>query len=125
MEKFLWSASVKLSDMAKEKEVYCKTVQLKVKKDNFKTITRSLTLESATQLASKIFPTALVLLEREMSKAPFRLMGLSLENLLKNQSDQTTNELFNDTGAKLEGATDIIRKKYGHKSIFRGLIYKE
>ena len=125
MEKFLWSASIKLSDMAKEKEVYGKTIQLKVKTDNFKTITRSLTLGSATQLASKIFPAALVLLERELSKAPFRLIGLSIENFLKNQSDYTPNELFNDPGEKLESATDIIRRKYGHKSIYRGLIHRE
>ena len=122
MRKFLWAASVKISDKAKEKKIHGKTIQLKLKKDNFETLTRSLTLNSTTHLANKIYSAALLLLEKELSKAPFRLIGLSLENIVLENNTNIPDDLFNDQSKKLEDATDSIRKRYGSNSIYPGLV---
>ena len=125
MKKFLWTASLKISDTAKDLGVYGKTIRLKLKKDNFKTLNRSLTLNSATQMTSEIYSAALTLLEKDISKAPFRLIGLGLENFEPDNSSHTLDNFFNDHSKKLEDATDGIRKKYGGNSIFPGIVIND
>lgn len=122
MKKFLWRAAVKISDNAKNEKVYGKTIQLKLKKDNFKTLTRSLTLSIGTNLANQIYTSATLLLEKELNQAPFRLIGLSLENFEQLPAYSSSSDLFSNHNKKLEDATDKIRKKYGHTSIFPGLL---
>ena len=67
----------------------------------------------------------LTLLEKDISKAPFRLIGLGLENFEKDSNFLTLNNLFSDHSRKLEDATDSIRKKYGSKSIFPGIVIND
>ena len=63
--------------------------------------------------------------EKDISKAPFRLIGLGLENFERNNDFQTLNDLFSDHSKKLEDATDSIRKKYGGDSIFPGIVIND
>ena len=122
IKKFLWEASVRISDEAKSKQVSGRTIQLKLKKDNFKLLTRSLTLQSPSQFARDIYPAALLLLEREINHAPFRLIGVGLENFEASDDQQIFNDLLHNKATHLENATDKIRKKYGNDSIFPGLL---
>ena len=59
----------------KHTNYFGRVVTLKLKTSGFRTLTRRQTLTDYTQLADKIFHTALVLLEKETGTRYFRLMG--------------------------------------------------
>ncbi len=122
IKKFLWSASVKVSDIAKTQNVASKSVHIKLKKEDFKSLTRSLTLNSNTNLASEIYNAGLMLLEKEISHAPFRLIGIGIGKLEECNGTIVSNDLFTKKEKNLEDATDKIRKKYGSGSIFPGIL---
>ncbi len=58
-----------------------KTVVLKLKTADFRLRTRSASLSDPTQLADRIFRTALPALKREANGTRFRLLGVGLSNL--------------------------------------------
>ena len=64
-------------------------------------------------------------MDKDISKAPFRLIGLGLENFELDNSFHTLNNFFSDHSKKLEDATYGIRKKYGGNSIFPGIVIKD
>ena len=93
-----------------------------LKKEDFKSVTRSLTLNSNTNLASEIYNAGLMLLEKEISHAPFRLIGIGIGKLEECNGTIVSNDLFTKKEKNLEDATDKIRKKYGSGSIFPGIL---
>ena len=125
IKKFLWAASVKVSDAAKKQNVVTQSVHIKLKKENFKTLTRSLTLNSGTNLASEIYNAGLVLLEKEISHAPFRLIGIGIGKIEEINGTLHSNDFFKNQEKDLEDATDKIRNKYGSDSIFPGIMIDE
>jgi DNA polymerase-4 len=65
------------------KELYCRTVTIKVRYDDFTTITRSHSNVAATRDADDIAGRALALLQRtEAGQRPVRLLGVSVHNLV-------------------------------------------
>ena len=70
------------------------TITLKVKFDDFQTITRSVTLEKHTRSAKEIFNTIAYLLESNFEHNwTVRLLGVSLKNLRKDASSSASKQL--------------------------------
>jgi DNA polymerase-4 len=66
-----------------------KTITLKLRYDNFETISRSLSLSHHTNDASEISLVTQELLKgTEFGERPVRLLGISLSNLDINEEDQ-------------------------------------
>jgi DNA polymerase-4 len=64
------------------KELFCRTVTIKVRYSDFTTITRSHSKQPAARDADDIVARALALLERtEVARRPVRLLGVSVHNL--------------------------------------------
>jgi len=102
-----------------------KTVTLKLKTGDFKSITRSSTLERPVQLADTIYREAAKLLEAEGLKRPVRLVGVGVGRLEPaDESGQLP--LFDERPPRdekmerAERAMDEIMDRFGHGAVKRG-----
>jgi DNA polymerase-4 len=104
-----------------------RTVTVKARYWNFKTVTRSKTLELPTNLGPRIFATARELLER-VPPGPLRLLGVQVSNL-EDVREPVQAELFGEGPRepagedRLRRATeelDRLRKKYGRDVVVPG-----
>jgi DNA polymerase-4 len=124
----LLSFSEEVAFTLRDKGLRGRTVTLKARFSNFKTVTRTRTLDFATNLGPRIYATALELLER-VERRPLRLLGVQVSKL-EDVRQPVQGTLFNgqpsgrdawlETNAKLEQATqglDKIRRKYGRGAV--------
>jgi DNA polymerase-4 len=102
-----------------------RTVTLKLKRADFRTLTRSSTLDSPFDLADAIYREAVKLLEAENLKQEVRLVGVGVGKLEpKDESGQLP--LFRERNAreekleKAERAMDEILDRFGHGALKRG-----
>ncbi|MEM8754203.1 MAG: DNA polymerase IV [Pseudomonadota bacterium] len=125
LEGHLWRLAVRVADRAKAKEIAGRTITLKLKTPDFRTVTRRRTLAAPTQLADATFTTARELLGLILEKGPFRLIGVGLNDLSKAPEDGTgaAADLFDaqaEARAAAERATDAIRGRFGADAIVKG-----
>lgn len=103
------------------KEVFKgKTITLKVRYDDFRTVSRSHTLPQATDIDDVIYLEARNLLREVSLKQPIRLIGVTVNNLTAKSEDQLSlfsePQKYNETLTKI---IDLVNDKYGEKSITR------
>lgn len=117
----LWRLAEKVSGRAKDASLAGHTVTLKLKRADHASLTRRTTLAEPTQLADRLYRTALPLLSRDIAEGPFRLIGIGLSGLVPAGPDAAD---LADPGAlpraRAEHAADRIRARYGERSIFLG-----
>lgn len=111
----------------REKGLRGKTVTLKARYADFKTVTRSQTLASSTNLGPRIYSVARELMSR-VPEGSFRLIGVQVSNL-EDVREPVQADLFSgleesgrggrDHEAVTEGL-DKLRRKYGRGAVTRG-----
>ena len=119
----LWRLAEQVSDRCKAKDYAGKTVNLKVKKADFKLLTRSITLSEPTQMTDRIYSKVRLMLDSVIDHGPFRLIGVGISHLTKPEgADQFMDLLEQDAAkrAKAERATDAIRERFGKDAILKG-----
>lgn len=100
-----------------------RTVQLKVRFDDFRTITRATTLPRATSVTQEIWRAIREMLTTRLPAArpPVRLLGVGVSGF--DNPEQTQQLLFDDEAhaaqASVDEAADQIRAKFGGQSIAR------
>ncbi|MDP4159316.1 MAG: DNA polymerase IV [Bacillota bacterium] len=102
-----------------------KTITLKVRYDDFRTISRSRTLSRPTNLDNVIYHEACHLLREVSLKQPLRLIGVTLNNLTDRIEDQLS--LFEEPQRDHDSLTkvlDFVKERYGEKSITRARLLK-
>ncbi len=108
-----------------------KTITIKVRYSNFKTITRSITITPPTELTEIIWRQVDALLRERVSlkDKAVRLIGVRLSNLSSAETEELEQlYLFKDMAGSLEekrslqNATDQIVKKHGNESLKKGLL---
>nr|MBP8691435.1 DNA polymerase IV [Sedimentibacter sp.] len=110
------------------------TVQITIKYANFNTITRQMTL-SPTCSIKDIFDAGVKLLEKNWTKEPVRLLGISLSGF-QNENQQISLFDLDEREVKIDEKTDKkidsleeailkIRKKYGTDIIKPGISHKK
>jgi DNA polymerase IV len=101
-----------------------RTVEIKIRFPDFKTITRSRTLPGATDLTGDLIRIAALLLEKHLPRkhAGVRLLGMGVSHLDSGEPSQ--GELFADDRAvkqsRMDAASDRIRDKFGDAALRRG-----
>jgi len=118
----LWRLAVTTSDRAKAKSLYGGTVTLKLKRADFRTLTRQHRLPRATNLADEIYQHGEAMLESLLPEGPFRLIGIGLSDLAETPGPAPA-ELFEtpaEGARRAEAVTDQIRARYGKDAIIRG-----
>ncbi len=105
-------------------QLQARTLTLKLRYGNFQTITRSQTLEQATDLTRVLWQQAqaIFLTWYQQSARPLRLLGCGLSNLSPVHSGQQ--RLFTDPQdrkqERVDRVFDAIRKKYGNQAMEHG-----
>ena len=117
----LWRLSVKVSDRLKAKDLAGSVIVLKLKRRDFRLLTRRRSLTAPTQLADVLYREGAALLDGEMAAGPFRLIGIGAAGLCAPAPDAP--DLL-DPGARrraeAERAVDAIRRRFGADSIGKG-----
>ena len=94
------------------------TVTIKVRFADFRTITRSTTLESPTDVARDIYQVACRLLDTiEVGDQPIRLLGVGLSRL---RGGNVPRQLAIDRGARWDDLADAVqevRARFGHDAV--------
>ena len=119
----LWRMSEKVSDRAKAKGLAGRVITLKLKRADFRTVTRRQSLRDATQLADRIYRTARGLLDAAGAEGPFRLLGVGLSELCPEEEAERSGDLLDPQAARrgqAERAADTIRARFGPDAILKG-----
>jgi DNA polymerase-4 len=83
MISILGNIAESLEGMLKKRQIKGRTITLKLKYYNFKSVTRGITIEEPTNEAETMMKHVKTLLEKtEAGKKKVRLLGISLSNLL-------------------------------------------
>lgn len=117
----LWRLSEQVADRAKAKDLAGQVVTLKLKRADFRSLTRQSNLGDSTQSTDRIYRTARGLFDTVINEGPFRLIGVGISHLGPAQDADRSDDLLDPHAAKrraAERATDKLREKFG-KSIIR------
>ena len=124
----LWPLCERVSERLKKADKAGKTITLKLKTSDFKTLTRSHSLDQPTQLAETLYRDVLLQLEKVATgKLKFRLIGVGISSFGKVEDADIPDLLNIRTGKvkKVEKAIDAVRAKFGSSSISKGRGLKE
>lgn len=119
----LWPLCEKVSERLKKSGKAGKTITLKVKTSDFKTLTRSHSLDQPTQLADTLYREALPMLEKVVNgQLRFRLIGIGISSFGQLEDADVPDLLDTSTGKakNIETAMDAVRAKFGSLSIVKG-----
>lgn len=123
LEKTLWRLSEKVSSRLKSGELAGLTITLKLKTADFRQRTRSQSIHTPTQLATKIFAVSREMLAKEIDGTAFRLMGTGVSALRAGSAADDT-DMLDRRSAHAERAIDGLRKKFGSTAVIRGIAYE-
>ena len=115
----IFALSVKVSSRLRKAKIKGKTIHLKIRFKDFKTYTRSYSLNNPTSLTEEIFQTTSYLLnEFDPLKLPVRLIGVGVANL-RDEKGLQMNIWDQDVQKKIkiEKLMDNIQEKYGEDAI--------
>ena len=122
LEDRLWQVCEETAIRAKRHNVEGSTITMKLKTKDFRTLTRSSTLTTPTNLANAMFRVMKPLLLRETQTGKsFRLIGIGLSHLQDARFD--ARDLVDpsvEKRAKAERASDAARSKFGDASVVTG-----
>ncbi|MGE0847091.1 MAG: DNA polymerase IV [Flavobacteriaceae bacterium] len=123
LTRYLWVLSEKVSARLKASSIAGRTVTLKLKGDDFRTVTRAETLSDPTRLADRIFRTARAMLEPLATGRRYRLIGVGVSDLSAADLADPDDLVDRDAGkrARAEFAIDKVRDRFGRDSVGKGL----
>tara|TARA_R110002096_G_scaffold428927_1_gene641250 strand:+ start:82113 stop:83396 length:1284 start_codon:yes stop_codon:yes gene_type:complete len=122
LKKHLWQLCEKLSARLKEKHLSAKTITLKLKTSNFRSISRSVTLNGPTQMAEILYTQGKSLLKPECNGLEYRLIGIGVSKFFDDQFSDMPDLIdpSKDNKIKAEKAMDKIRGRFGTGIINKG-----
>lgn len=122
LQQRLWLLCVRVTDRLKAKGVAGHGLTLKLKRADFRILTRSQKLSAPTALADTLFRAAVPLLAAAQCEGPFRLLGIGVSDVVP-LSDAVIPDLLDKQAvhrAKAELASDMIRQRFGSEAIVKG-----
>ncbi|NKQ58711.1 DNA polymerase IV [Amycolatopsis sp. K13G38] len=118
LERELLRLSERVAASLRAKAVRGRTVSIKVRFADFRTITRARTLASATDVARVIHTTAVALFGEAAAGAEIRLLGVRVEGLSGTEEpEQLTFGQPEPRWREAEVAADVARSKFGAAAI--------
>ena len=111
-----------LASRLRHEGIWARTIDVKIRNSDFRTVTRSTTLAEATNITNIIWKAAADLFERSLTRdlLPVRLLGIGATKLTREVIVQ--GDLFEDSArhGALDQTIDTIREQFGSGSIRRG-----
>ena len=118
----LWRQCERVAERTKAADTAGRTVVLKLKTSDFKTVTRNRKLTRPTQLADTLYRTGAEMLRTQTNGRAFRLIGIGLADLCAPEDADGLD--LGDPDAKVraaaERAVDKVREKFGRDVIGKG-----
>lgn len=121
LEQQLWPLCDKVAQRCKKGRVAGRTVVLKLKTRDFRTLTRSHRLPGPTQLAEVVWRHGRALLSHEVDGRAFRLIGIGVADLC-DESIADQPDLFDlarHRDVRRERAIDVLRERFGQEVVSR------
>jgi len=125
LEAELWPLCEKLASKARRDGVSSRVIVLKLRRTDFKILTRRITLPDPVQTARALFNAGRDLLKPELG-VPYRLIGIGMADVVDAQD--APSGLFQTTenrNLKTETAIDALRAKFGSKAVIAGRALKK
>ncbi|NBT30859.1 MAG: DNA polymerase IV, partial [Rhodobacteraceae bacterium] len=119
----IWRLSEQVSGRAKAREMAGRVVTLKLKRGDFKALSRRISLHQPTQMTDTIYRTARALFDQVQDQGPFRLIGVGLSDIVPATDADREGDLLDPEAGKramAERALDKIKAKFGKDSILKG-----
>ena len=121
LESWLMELTEQVSRRLRRSGMRARTVQIKVRYDDFDTFTRSISLSDPTTSTQEIWRSAVTMLKERLPERPLciRLLGVGVSNLQQQGSIQ--GELFDDPAqeSRLDEVTDEIEDRFGRGAVNR------
>jgi DNA polymerase-4 len=120
LETVLWPLCDRLASQARREGVAGRVLTLKLRRTDFKILTRRRTLAEPTQTARLIFAQAREMLAREIGPT-YRLIGVGIADLV--EPSDVASDLFGSSEAralKAEKAIDALRDRFGRAAVTTG-----
>lgn len=106
--------STRTAERLRDAGVEARTVAIKVRWGNFETVSRSRTLQEATNATQRIYQTACELLESlDAAGRPVRLIGVRAEQLMPEGSDPAALWSDDEGWRAVDQAVDEVRNRFG------------
>lgn len=124
LEAELWPLCEKLAAEARRSGLASRTIQLKLRRTDFRVVTRRRTLPEPVQTARGLFAAARELLTPELGR-PYRLIGVGMAELI--DAEDAPSGLFDTAEAralKTETAIDALRARFGASAVVAGRALK-
>jgi DNA polymerase-4 len=122
LKKILWHQADRVARRIKSAELAGTTVTLKLRRTDFRILTRSRRLPDPTQLADTIYRWGAELLAKEIDGTAYRLLGVGLSGLVDGMEADPPNlaEPGAERRADAERALDRVRDRFGTDAIGKG-----
>jgi DNA polymerase-4 len=121
----LMQLSEKVSARMRAKGFGGSTITVKLKTSDFRLVTRARSTSSPTNLTGRIYQTARALMEPELARGPYRLVGVAVTELVPaeeaNRGDLADQSITREAG--MERAVDQLRARFGQDAIARGVVF--
>jgi DNA polymerase IV len=127
LERILALLTARVAAQLRDEQILARTVTLKLRHDDFRTVTRRQTLETATDLDGELYPAA-----RSLFRAAFedvrkrdrgvRLIGIAATNLGTTAEPDLFEAPERGRLRQLTAAVDKVREKFGFDAVTPGTI---
>ncbi len=124
LKNYLKKLSENVGESLRKHNLKGRTITLKVKYEDFKQVTRQISLQTRTNSTENIYQNACKILDELVLEKALRLIGVGVSNFENDLPIQLSllgnNNQIENRQENLDFALDSIKSKYGKKVILRG-----
>jgi len=124
LEGELWPLCEKLASKARRDGVASRALVLKLRRTDFKIVTRRMSLPEPVQTARALFAAGRALMAPELGR-PYRLIGIGMAEVVDAVDAHVLFETTETRALKTETAIDALRAKFGAKAVVAGRALKD
>ena len=119
LEAELWPLCEKLASKARRDGVASRVIVLKLRRTDFKVVTRRISLPEPVQTARALFAAGRTLMAPELGR-PYRLIGIGMGEIMEAPDSHALFETAETRALRTETAIDVLRAKFGAKAVIAG-----
>jgi DNA polymerase-4 len=119
LEAELWPLCEKLASKARRDGVASRVIVLKLRRTDFKIVTRRISLPEPVQTARALFAAGRELMAPELGR-PYRLIGIGMAEIVDAVDTPVLFETSETRALKTETAIDVLRAKFGQGAVIAG-----
>ncbi|KQY66022.1 MULTISPECIES: DNA polymerase IV [unclassified Brevundimonas] len=124
LEAELWPLCEKLASKARRDGVASRVLVLKLRRTDFRIVTRRISLPEPVQTARALFAAGRALMTPELGR-PYRLIGIGMAEVVDAVDAPALFETTEARALKTETAIDALRAKFGAKAVVAGRALKD